>query len=767
MKSLDQQAADEFENEVRRIARHLWPSAQYGGAAVIENRQRDGVFETEECIHLVEATTSRQKDKAKADIGKLVSLAGSFRRRSVAKPLQCWFITRSEPTADQPGVASKHKGLVNVLSFSQFQSRLIDAPSYLQTREAYPFGSVRDPATGRGAPSVDYVSLDLVETGTGALWEVDRMLTHVEAGGGVILLGDFGAGKSMTLREIYRELKKKYLRDRSVRFPVYVNMRDHHGQTSPAEILERHARNTGFGSPSHLVRAWLAGYAILLLDGFDEVGTLGIQGAWKKLRDTRYRATQALRGFVRQMPKGVGFVLAGRAHFFDGDKERRSALALESDPSFVELSLNEFTDDQMRRYLEKSGYRGRVPGWIPSRPLLLGYLAARGLMEAALKSVEPGPVIADPARGWDDLIDRVTAREAEIEAGIDGVTLRRILERIATKARSSPGGLGPIPVDDIVAAFKEICGYPPDEQAMVLLQRLPGLGIDPAGDQSRSFIDESLADALRAGDVAAFADTPFNIDATILREAEGSLGSLGVGVAVQRLERSKCPPGKLLTAIRRAAQVTDGGVLTADLVHAAISRADAINEAVYVKRVFLQEFELTADIGDVSHLEFQDCYFARIGLDVDLPVERLPGFRRCFFSEVEGRVSERDLPRGVFDADCIFDSFTEAAETTDAILNLDLALGVKVLLTVLKKLYLQRGSGRRESALYRGLDHKSRRLVPDVIRLLQTEGVVTGYSRKGAAIWLPDRTQMVRIGRIIASPNVSEDALLRKATELQ
>jgi tRNA A37 threonylcarbamoyladenosine biosynthesis protein TsaE len=35
VKSPEQQEDDEFENEVRRIARHLWPSAQYDGAAVL------------------------------------------------------------------------------------------------------------------------------------------------------------------------------------------------------------------------------------------------------------------------------------------------------------------------------------------------------------------------------------------------------------------------------------------------------------------------------------------------------------------------------------------------------------------------------------------------------------------------------------------------------------------------------------------------------------------------------------------------------------
>ncbi len=60
-----------FENEVRRIARNLWPGAEFDRSAMIGARETDGVFETEECIHLLEATVSRQEKKAQQDIKKL------------------------------------------------------------------------------------------------------------------------------------------------------------------------------------------------------------------------------------------------------------------------------------------------------------------------------------------------------------------------------------------------------------------------------------------------------------------------------------------------------------------------------------------------------------------------------------------------------------------------------------------------------------------------------------------------------------------------
>jgi len=39
-----------FEDEVRRVARMLWPSAEYSGAAIADGRERDGVFVTDDVV---------------------------------------------------------------------------------------------------------------------------------------------------------------------------------------------------------------------------------------------------------------------------------------------------------------------------------------------------------------------------------------------------------------------------------------------------------------------------------------------------------------------------------------------------------------------------------------------------------------------------------------------------------------------------------------------------------------------------------------------
>ncbi len=50
-----------FEDEVRRIARARWPQAQFDGAAMVNGRERDGIFETDDVIHYVQATRSGEE----------------------------------------------------------------------------------------------------------------------------------------------------------------------------------------------------------------------------------------------------------------------------------------------------------------------------------------------------------------------------------------------------------------------------------------------------------------------------------------------------------------------------------------------------------------------------------------------------------------------------------------------------------------------------------------------------------------------------------
>ena len=75
MDDATRQENEQFEDEVRRIARELWPDREFSGATKFDGREVDGVFETEDCIHIVEATTSRRKQKAEGNYSPKLSTA--------------------------------------------------------------------------------------------------------------------------------------------------------------------------------------------------------------------------------------------------------------------------------------------------------------------------------------------------------------------------------------------------------------------------------------------------------------------------------------------------------------------------------------------------------------------------------------------------------------------------------------------------------------------------------------------------------------------
>src|SRR5207245_1995834 len=103
-----------------------------------------------------------------------------------------------------------------------------------------------------------------------------------------------------------------------------------------------------------------------------------------------------------------------------------------------------------------------------------------------------------------------------------------------------------------------------------------------------------------------------------------------------------------------------------------------------------------------------------------------------------------------------------------AILSLSLPLGTRVLLTALKKLYAQSGSGRRESAFIKGLDLRAQQLVPDALALLRKRGFVTRTQQRGQIVWLPTKSSDIRTRALalLASPHLSSDALVVESRDL-
>ena len=750
-----------FENMVSETARHLWPQALYGGPTNQEGRERDGVFITDEMVHLIESTTSRAKLKAEQDTRKLARLAKSVQRQHPMKGVKGYFITRDEPTADQrDAVRGLGDGLVVSLSFAQFRRQMIDSESYLECRINYQFGSMFDRDSESRTESSDLISPEFVTT-SGEVIHVREVEERLSKGSFFVLVGDYGAGKSTALREVFIALRSRYFSDRRTgRFPVHLNLRDHHGQTNPAEALERHARNIGFQSPTHLVRAWNAGYLILILDGFDEFATVGWSGQAKRLRDIRYTSMELIRNFLRG-PSGTGIIVAGRQHYFDSDTELARSLGMRQDT--VRLHINDFNECQIREFLTKKGWSENIPVWFPSRPLLLGYLFARGMLEQVI-SVDHD---SSPAAGWNVFLELTADREAEIEAGIDGLMVRQIIENLATKARNKNDGMTSLSQDDILGSFQSVCGFTPDDRGILLLQRLPGLGASSGDDGSRDFIDADLVDAARAGDIFRYVEDPFTFQLDNPSNWHATLGQLGTELASLRCHKMGFGSGKLRTAINEAGKGAEHGALCMDLIQICKEMGFGFTgRPIAISNTMIQDASFGDEALDFSQITFHDCLFQRLEVSSSADPALLPNFQECYIGTLDGRVARNDLPAEIFDSKCVIDSFGDSSQNTAAILALPLSTGIKVMLTLLKKLYLQPGAGRRESALFRGLDHRSRVLVPEVLQLLSREGLTVRSTIGEEPVWLPIRNEGVRVQRLVSSPLGSNDRLIQLANSI-
>ena len=265
----------------------------------------------------------------------------------------------------------------------------------------------------------------------------------------------------------------------------------------------------------------------------------------------------------------------------------------------------------------------------------------------------------------------------------------------------------------------------------------------------------------------AFIEDPYSQNINCFRSAECGLGSIGVGLCIEKT-KEHATLGKLMAALSKAADTEGVSLLLLDLVRIVIERGARFEHNVKISDILIPSLELHPGIGDCSNLIFQDCYFSRLDLDTELSVQLMPRFKACYFVQIDGRASQADLPKDIFNATCEFENFSEAPETTNAISAMDLPVSEKVLLTILKKIFVQSGSGRKENALLRGLDHNSRRLVPPILRLLQSEGMISQYRRGGVnmTIWVPDRGQRARVAKLIESPRTCGDTLLKKVDEL-
>lgn len=670
-------------------------------------------------------------------------------------------VTFSEPTADQNEVvrSSKTGCPREIISFGTLFSRLFNARHYLRTRESHSFGSVRNPSDENDirVPANSYIPTALIRADTGQSLQAAGLAELSDVGQRFIILGDYGSGKSMTLRDIYYRCREMFIAGSTVMCPVYLNLREHIAQVQPDEALFRHSQRIGFDDYSSLIAAWRAGYVTLFLDGFDELTPPQFSVSVSNLKEARRFAVELVKRFFEQTPIGSSIFLAGRESYFDSRDECQKAMGYGADDILLELSG--FTDEQVAKYL--GAKRRTLPDWLPTRPLLLGYLANSGLIGSG---EDLGGLTA--TAGWNLLLNKICEREVNQVWGVgfDPQMLRLFIESLASRARRYSGAGKLLEDSDLRLVFHTVFGKDADEPASLLASRLPGLGAVPGRNGAREFIDADFADVAGGGDLGRFVSNPFVIP-PFLEEAKCGLGALAHSFVVEMQGGTS----RLSIALYEASKYSKLGVTAADLISILVEEGESYKgDKAVIQGADFEVLTLDDDV-DLSRITFKNCIFSRIEIGrsgLDNTRASLPTFEDCVIGRMDGVVSRADLPDGIISGNTAIEKYSAYAGTNSAVMESSLSTSVKVLVTILRKLFLQRGAGRQYRALTRGLPANSAKLVPALAGLIKSTGFAQDVTMGSRVVLVPNRGMSAEALSIINGPNISAHPLIRQARSL-
>ncbi|MGD8450313.1 MAG: hypothetical protein PVJ57_00715 [Phycisphaerae bacterium] len=698
---------DEFEAYVRRLAKVRWPGAS-GGSETLAGSQIDGVLRLNDRTYLVEATIERDMEKVRADMNKLV--AAKREEGKTAFVVEPWMVMLVDPTPQQRQLA-RSSG-VSLVSAEEFSEPVLCRTEYQHLRPLHSFGSAADPLGKVATNDLPRYATPILLRSASKDVDIDWIVAQLRAGKVVILLGDFGAGKSLTTRDVYRRLES----DQTLLapFPVAINLREHWGQESPDEVFLRHAQKLGSIAGLQLFRAWQEGFITLLLDGFDEVAPQPWAYDRLTLDKVRRKALTAVRRILEQRPSKCGVLISGRTHYFPSEEELCQALDISPDAVTI-LELRELAANEAATFLKQYNIEARLSRWLPRRPLLLSYLAQTGYINEITGIVEED----DVGDAWRQVINMICGREAKIATAMDKDAIVGVLASLAHVMRREPQILGPIADTDLEHAFRLATGHQPDQDAWTILQRLPGITF--RGEGRKWFVDEEWADALAGMGIARLVRGVLN-DSMQDQPIRHPLGTLGQMVASSVLCASSAKAKDLVTWAHESARHSCDPTLLADAVCTSAHMAGSVSyRELVIANAFISAVVL--DDWSIRDVTFEDCCFDLLSIGSASAPDGVR-FVDCLIGVLDGASQQGELPTWLHATVLRFNFPNTNAE----VMEMAVPDAVKLGIIVLRKVYLQHGRGRNMSALLRGID-------PGMVALARR--ITTKLERQG---WLSKRS---------------------------
>lgn len=723
----------ELEDKVRKIAESHWRTP--ANPETLAGVKCDAVLRpSQDEIIAIEITQERNLAKLRIDLAKLATIKSAFVPEGIV--VRSYFVSAHEVSSLR---ASGQAQKVEVLDLREFREKFVGKEAYEFQRRKVEFGSALDPETNKGDEG-KFVETGYRDRTSSRTYEVEDIAKEIASGRKIILLGEFGTGKSRCAKEVYEKISGE-----NILFPTLaINLRDHWGHQKSDIIIRSHLSSLGLSDlEDRVVRLCLGGHISLILDGFDEIGSQSWSGEPERLKEIRRRSLVGVRDIVSKVGES-GLLISGRDHYFSNDDEMFSCLGL-PETTLVLRCPEEFTESQAEDYLKKNTGLEEFPDWSPRKPLICQLFAKldRNEMRRLIDNSE-GEV-----GFFENTFDAICARETRIHPSIDGSVLRGVLLGIASTGRSKNEVIEEITPSEINEVFTRVSGFSPLDEAATILQRLPYLGRVSSGSGNRRFIDDYAKSGLCGISLAeAFATSDRKVAAARYVKPIGSFGAKFLG-AKHLIGPDPVKYVKLCTSHGNTQIAAD---YLCSLVAVAADEVDMTGIAVLnanIDNLQLADLEVHGlDMSStfVDTLEMDGARFAKSSV------------RDCVFQHVVGVSDANRLPE-CFDESCVFGDFS-SVENVARISELPLTNAQKTLIAIIRKLFFQPGRGRMEEALLRGTSsYWDSAAAETVVRYMIRSGIIIESQGRHGTLYIPDRKHTRRMGRIRSLLANSNDEL--------
>lgn len=181
--------------------------------------------------------------------------------------------------------------------------------------------------------------------------EIDNFIEYGDPA--LVILGDYGTGKTSLCTNLCYRLAKGFLEGKDVPIPILIQLRDYEKAVSLQELITSFLVNKWKipnGNFETFLEVLQLGYIVLIFDGFDEI-------ARRVDYTTKYKVFAEISKFANYNSK---IIVTCRKNFFNHRDEfekifKSTPLHYEPNLSsieFTEIEINELNDDQIYNYID-------------------------------------------------------------------------------------------------------------------------------------------------------------------------------------------------------------------------------------------------------------------------------------------------------------------------------------------------------------------------------------------------------------------------------